>query len=55
MGRIKIETDKKKKSISVAMEPEILQYIRVNHINLSSLVNKLLKDYIENGGKQMSL
>jgi hypothetical protein len=41
MGRIKVESDKKKKSISVAMEPELLEYFRNKHINLSSLVNKL--------------
>jgi hypothetical protein len=53
MGRIKVDTDKKKKSISVAMEPEVLDYIRNKHINLSSLVNKLLKDYIKNGNKDL--
>jgi hypothetical protein len=53
MGRVKVETDKKKKSISVAMEPEILNYIRNKHINLSSLVNKLLKEYIKNGNENL--
>lgn len=53
MGRVKVESDKKKKSISVAMEPEILEYIRNKHINLSSLVNKLLKKYIEDGNKDL--
>jgi hypothetical protein len=53
MGRTKVESDKKKKSISVAMEPEILDFIRDRHINLSSLVNKLLKEYIKNGDKSL--
>jgi len=53
MGRIKVDSDKKKKSISVAMEPELLEYFRNKHINLSSLVNKLLKEYIKNGDKNM--
>ncbi len=53
MGRTKVESVKKKKSISVAMEPELLEYIRDKHINLSSLVNKLLKEYIKNGDKSL--
>lgn len=53
MGRIKVDLDKKKKSISVAMEPELLEYFRNKHINLSSLVNKLLKEYIKNEDKNM--
>jgi hypothetical protein len=53
MGRVKVDTDKKKKTMSVAMEPEVLDYIRNKHINLSSLVNKLLKDYIKNGNKDL--
>jgi hypothetical protein len=53
MGRTKVESDKKKKSVSVAMEPEILDFIRDRHINLSSLVNKLLKEYIKNGDKNL--
>ena len=53
MGRTKVESNKKKKSVSVAMEPEILDFIRDRHINLSSLVNKLLKEYIKNGDKSL--
>lgn len=53
MGRIKVESDKKKKSISVAMEPDVLDYFRNRHTNLSSLVNKLLRDYIKNGDKSL--
>jgi len=33
MGRIKVDLGKKKKSISVAMEPELLEYFRNKHIN----------------------
>jgi post-segregation antitoxin (ccd killing protein) len=52
MGRkIKNENEKKTK-VSVALEPELLNYFRQQHINLSSLVNKLLKDY-KNGNKNL--
>lgn len=53
MGRKKKHNDEKKQSISIALKPEILQYYRNLHINLSSLVNKLLEDYRENGNKSM--
>lgn len=53
MGRkLKSEEDKKTK-VSVALEPELLNYYRNLHINLSSLVNKLLKDYRDNGHKSL--
>ena len=53
MGRkLKTESEKKTK-VSVALEPELLSYYRNLHINLSSLVNKLLKDYRENGNKNL--
>jgi post-segregation antitoxin (ccd killing protein) len=45
MGRIKIKDEDKKTKVSVAMDPELLKFYRSLHINLSSLVNKLLKDY----------
>jgi hypothetical protein len=45
MGRFKINDDEKKTKVSVALEPELLKFYRSLHINLSSLVNKLLKDY----------
>jgi hypothetical protein len=53
MGRIKKTEEEKKTKVSVALEPELLTYYRNLHINLSSLVNKLLKDYRENGNKSM--
>ena len=45
MGRIKIKYEDMKTKVSVAMDPELLNFYRSLHINLSSLVNKLLKDY----------
>jgi hypothetical protein len=45
--------EEKKTKVSVALEPELLTYYRNLHINLSSLVNKLLKDYRENGNKDL--
>ena len=51
MGRNKKNKEEKKQSISIALNPELLEYYRNLHINLSSLVNKLLEDYRENGNK----
>lgn len=53
MGRKKVKKENKKKSISIAINPELLDYFRNRHINLSSLINKLLEDYKENGEKNM--
>jgi hypothetical protein len=53
MGR-KIKTNEEKKTkVSVALDRELLTYYRNLHINLSSLVNKLLKEYRENGNKNL--
>lgn len=53
MGR-KLKTEEEKKTkVSVALDPELLMYYRNLHINLSSLVNKLLKDYREDGNKNL--
>lgn len=49
MGHIRKKEEEKKTKVSVALDPELLSYYRNLHINLSSLVNKLLKDYKENG------
>lgn len=52
MGR-KLKNDKDKKTkVSVALDKELLEYYRSLHINLSSLVNKLLIDY-KNGKKNL--
>ena len=53
MGRTKKTEEEKKTKVSVALEPELLTYYRNLHINLSSLVNKLLKDYRDNGNKSL--
>jgi hypothetical protein len=53
MGRKKIEENKKKVKISVAIDPELPNLFKLKHINLSSLVNKLLKEYIENEHKNL--
>lgn len=53
MGRVKKKEEEKKTRVSVALEPELLSYYRNLHVNLSSLVNKLLKDYKENGNKSL--
>jgi hypothetical protein len=53
MGRKKKNNEEKKQSISIAIKPELLEYYRSLHINLSSLVNKLLEDYKENGKKNL--
>jgi post-segregation antitoxin (ccd killing protein) len=53
MGR-KLKTEEEKKTkVSVALDKELLTYYRNNHINLSSLVNQLLKDYRNNGKKSL--
>ena len=53
MGRNKKNNEEKKQSISIALNPNLLEYYRSLHINLSSLVNKLLEDYKENGNKSL--
>ena len=53
MGRHKIDEDKKKVKVSVAIDPELPQHFKNKSINLSSLVNKLLKEYIKNGNESL--
>jgi hypothetical protein len=53
MGRIKKKKEEKKQSISIAIKPELLVYFRGLHINLSSLINNLLEEYIKNGKKSL--
>ena len=45
MGRKLKNEDEKKTKVSVALDKELLEYYKSLHINISSLVNKLLKDY----------
>lgn len=53
MGRRKVEEEKKKVKLAVSIDPELPQYFKDKSINLSSLVNKLLKEYIRNGDKSL--
>lgn len=53
MGRKKIEDEKKKVKIAVSIDPQLPQYFKSKSINISSLVNKLLKEYINNGNKSL--
>lgn len=53
MGR-KLKTEEEKKTrVSVALDKDLLNYYRNLHINLSSLVNKLLRDYKDDGNKNL--
>ena len=51
MGRKKIDDDKKKVKLAVSIDPDLPQYFKEKSINLSSLVNKLLKEYIKKENK----
>jgi hypothetical protein len=53
MGRKKIDDDKKKVKIAVSIDPKLPDYFKNKSINISSLVNKLLKEYIKNGDKSL--
>jgi hypothetical protein len=48
MGRKKIKEEQKKIRMSITVDPIIEKIIRDKHINLSSLTNKLLKEYFIN-------
>jgi uncharacterized protein (DUF4415 family) len=49
MGRRKIEDNKKKVKLAVSIDPDLPDYFKEKSVNLSSLVNKLLRKYIEDG------
>ena len=53
MGRVKKKPEDKKQSISIALKPEILDYYRSLHVNLSSLINHLLETHRVNGNKNL--
>jgi hypothetical protein len=53
MGRKKINDEEKKVKIGISIDPDLPQYFKERSINLSSLVNKLLKEYIKNGDKSL--
>ena len=48
MGRNKIGDTEKKTKISISVSPEVVDSLKIKCINISSLINKLLKEYIEN-------
>lgn len=49
MGRKKINEENKKVKKSISISPEIIKVLKNDCINVSSLVNKLLKEYVEYG------
>lgn len=51
MGRNKTseEFKKVKLSVSLSLDPGIVKILKENCTNISAIVNKLLKEYIENG------
>ena len=53
MGRRKVEEEKKKVKLAVSLDPELPQYFKDKSINLSSLVNKLLKEYVKNENESL--
>jgi hypothetical protein len=53
MGRKKINDEEKKVKVGVSIDPHLPQYFKEKSINLSSLVNKLLNEYIKNGDKSL--
>lgn len=53
MGRKQIEKKDKKIRMSITIDPTIEKIIRENHINLSSLSNKLLVEYFGNEKKML--
>jgi post-segregation antitoxin (ccd killing protein) len=53
MGRKKIDNAKKKVKLAVSIDPGIPQYLKDKSINVSSLINKLLNEYIKNENKNL--
>lgn len=53
MGRKKKEEVEKKVKIGVSVDPELPKYFKDKSINVSSLINKLLKEHIKNGDKSL--
>jgi hypothetical protein len=47
MGRKKIKEEDKKVKKSISISPEYVEILKNNCINISSLLNKLLKEHIE--------
>jgi hypothetical protein len=53
MGRKKIVDDLKKVKVGVSIDPDLPEYFKDKSINLSSLVNKLLRKYVENENQSL--
>lgn len=53
MGRRLVPDNEKKVKLAVSIDPWIPVHLKDKHINLSSLVNKLLTDYIKNGKENL--
>ena len=53
MGRKKIVENLKKVKVGVSIDPDLPEYFKDKSINLSSLVNKLLRRYIENENQSL--
>jgi hypothetical protein len=51
MGRRIVPDEEKKVKLGVSLDPDIPAFIKERSINLSALVNKLLREYINNGNK----
>ena len=49
MGRKKFNEKDKKVKRSISISPEFIEILKNDCVNISSLLNKLLKEYIENG------
>lgn len=49
MGRKKIDENKKKVRLAVSLDPDLTEIFKNKSINLSSLVNKLLRKYVNDG------
>jgi hypothetical protein len=48
MGRRKINDEYKKQKISISLNPDMVVKLKEKSINVSSLINKLLLNYINN-------
>lgn len=54
MGRKKYNEKDKKVKRSISISPELIEILKNDCINISSLLNKLLKEYIENDRRKES-
>jgi post-segregation antitoxin (ccd killing protein) len=53
MGRKKIDNEKKKVKLAVSIDPDLFNFFKEKSINISSLTNKLLKEYKDNENKSL--